>query len=140
MDGYPPTAGGCLANLPAACTSACDLVHLSYDATNNRCAYTTSPCDVDALSFTGDPYTWDTFRCVPFPPMSPPSASPSPPPPSIPPTPPTPPASFTSFTSGASCEANGAGSITTLADCSAAGAALGLGTTAVDDGQNGAIT
>ena len=46
-------------------------------------------------------------------------------------------ASFTSFTSGASCEANGAGSITTLADCSAAAAALGLSdTTAEDDGQN----
>ena len=35
-------------------------------------------------------------------------------------------AQFTSFTSGAGCEAMRAGSITTLADCSAAGAALGL--------------
>ena len=48
-------------------------------------------------------------------------------------------ASFTSFTSGASCEANGAGSITTLDDCSAAAAALGLSdTTAEDDGYDGA--
>ena len=47
-------------------------------------------------------------------------------------------ASFTSFTSGRSCEANGAGSIRTLADCSAAAAALGLSdTTAVDDSQDG---
>ena len=47
-------------------------------------------------------------------------------------------ASFTGFTSGASCEANGAGSIRTLADCSAAAAALGLSdTTAEDDGQDG---
>ena len=42
------------------------------------------------------------------------------------------------FTSGADCEANGAISITTLADCSAAAAALGLSdTTAVDDGLGG---
>ena len=47
-------------------------------------------------------------------------------------------AQFTSFTSGASCEANGADSITTLADCSAAAAALGLSdTTAEDDGRDG---
>ena len=54
-----------------------------------------------------------------------------------PPSPP-PPVSqwFTSFTSGAGCEANGAGSITTLADCSAAAAALGLDTTAEDDGRD----
>ena len=46
-------------------------------------------------------------------------------------------AQFTSFTSGASCEANGADSITTLADCSAA-AALGLSdTTAEEDRQDG---
>ena len=45
---------------------------------------------------------------------------------------------YATFTSGASCEGNGAGSITTLADCSAAAAALGLSdTTAVDDGQDG---
>jgi hypothetical protein len=45
---------------------------------------------------------------------------------------------FASFTSGASCEANGAGSIRTLADCSAAAAALGLfDTTAEDDGWDG---
>ena len=43
---------------------------------------------------------------------------------------------YVSFTSGASCEANGAGSITTLADCSAAAAALGLSDTpAEDDGS-----
>ena len=45
-----------------------------------------------------------------------------------PPPPPHPPNyfSYTSFTSGASCEANGAGSITTRDECSAAAAALGL--------------
>ena len=55
-----------------------------------------------------------------------------------PPPPPLPSQSVTSFTSGASCEANGAGSISTLADCSAAAAALGLDdTTAVDQGSDG---
>ena len=45
---------------------------------------------------------------------------------------------YATFTSGADCEANGAISITTLADCSAAAAALGLSdTTAVDDGLGG---
>ena len=45
---------------------------------------------------------------------------------------------YATFTSGASCEGNGAGSITTLADCSAAAAALGLSdTTAEDDGRDG---
>ena len=45
---------------------------------------------------------------------------------------------YATFNSGASCEGNGAGSITTLADCSAAAAALGLSdTTAEDDGQDG---
>ena len=42
---------------------------------------------------------------------------------------------FTTFTSGASCEANGAGSLRTLVDCSAAAAAL-YDTTAEEDGQN----
>jgi hypothetical protein len=54
-----------------------------------------------------------------------------------PPPPPAPPVSqyFTMIESGSSCEANGAGSITTLAGCSAAAAALGLDdTTAKDDG------
>ena len=65
------------------------------------------------------------------------SPSPPSPPSPPPPTPALPYGSVTSFTSGASCEANGAGSITTLADCSAAAAALGLSdTTAEDDGQN----
>ena len=54
--------------------------------------------------------------------------------PAAPPAPPLQPVVFTSFTSGASCEANGAGAITTLADCEAAAAALGLSdTVAVDD-------
>merc|ERR1719506_2367891 len=45
---------------------------------------------------------------------------------------------YTTFNAGAGCEGNGAGSIKTLADCSAAGAALGLSDTpAVDDGQDG---
>ena len=45
---------------------------------------------------------------------------------------------YTTFNKGAACEGNGAVSIKTLADCSAAGAALGLSDkTAVDDGQNG---
>ena len=43
---------------------------------------------------------------------------------------------YATFTSGAGCEVNGAGDITTLADCSAAAAALGLSdTTAEDDGK-----
>ena len=45
---------------------------------------------------------------------------------------------YTTFNKGAACEGNGAVSIKTLADCSAAGAALGLSDTpAVDDGQDG---
>ena len=48
------------------------------------------------------------------------------------------PRQYTTFNKGAACEGNGAVSIKTLADCSAAGAALGLSDkTAVDDGQNG---
>ena len=39
---------------------------------------------------------------------------------------------YKTFTSGASCEANGAGSIRTVADCSAAAAALGLPDTTAD--------
>ena len=58
------------------------------------------------------------------------------------PPPPSPPALpsqyFTTFTSGAGCEANGAGSIRTLADCSAAAVALGFSDTAAeDDGHDG---
>merc|ERR1719506_1889861 len=68
-------------------------------------------------------------------PPPPPSPPPSPPPPSPPPE--TKP-EYTTFNAGASCEANGAGPIKTRADCSAAGAALGLSDTpAVDDGQDG---
>ena len=46
---------------------------------------------------------------------------------------------FVTFTSGDSCEANGAGSITTLADCEAAATSLGFDdTTAVDLNPNAA--
>ena len=45
---------------------------------------------------------------------------------------------YVQYTSGATCEANGAGSIMTLEQCSAAAVALGLSdTTAQEDGQTG---
>ena len=47
-------------------------------------------------------------------------------------------ANYVTFNSGAGCEANGAGSITTLASCSAAAAWLGLpDTTAENDNMDG---
>ncbi len=88
----------------------------------------------------------------PEPSPPPPQPSPPPPPPSPSPPPPNPPpyspqylpwncspgevgnpaSCYKTFTSGASCEANGAGSIRTVADCSAAAAALGYPDTTAD--------
>ena len=88
----------------------------------------------------------------PEPSPPPPQPSPPPPPPSPSPPPPNPPpyspqylpwncspgqydnpaSCYTTFTSGAGCEANGAGSIRTVADCSAAATALGLPDTTAD--------
>ena len=83
--------------------------------------------------------------CVRPPPPPPPPPSPSPPPPNPPPYSPqylpwncspgqydNPASCYTTFTSGAGCEANGAGSIRTVADCSAAATALGLPDTTAD--------
>ena len=102
--------GGSVCSLPASCDASCDARR------RNVCV---APLCDEGCNHLCD----ETIEC-PSPPPTPPPHPPG--------------TIFAAFTSGASCETNGAGPITTLAQCSGAGITLGLSiTSAVDDGVAG---